>query len=49
MTTRAHRRSHTFRPIHNAFALIRDLVKFALVSYGAGALSMLTLVLYYHI
>lgn len=49
MTTRAHHRSHTFRPIRNAVNLIEDIAKFMLMSFGAGALSMLIFVLYFHI
>jgi hypothetical protein len=42
-------RGHTLRPIHQAMELIGDLFKVALGIYGAGALSMLIFVLYFHI
>jgi hypothetical protein len=39
----------THRAIHQAISLIEDLFKVALLIYGAGALSMLIFLLYFHI
>lgn len=49
MTTDAHHRSHTFRPIRNAVTLIDDLFKFGICCFGADMLAMLILALYFHI